>query len=120
MTFFLCLSLFAYGHTNGRGDPVARARTNVLLKAVYCEQLLQPKGPSALCVDLNADAANLQYLSKLLENSSWTDIGACASFRCGLDNVATCQAKPNASKTRNDYCFVNEYLRVCVDLQTFS
>ena len=79
--------------------------TNCILTAIRKEQRAQPPVPTCTMGDANADACDLPGLQKLLDNHTWFDVGANASWLCGINSEHTCQTATADDASRRDYFF---------------
>ena len=96
-----------YGWTNGRGNQLARERTDDMCKIIYYELQTHPGVPMLFTGDLNCSRELLPHLDLLINDLHWTDVGASAEMWGGVANENTCFFDENSVGTRNDYMIVN-------------
>ena len=69
-----------YGWTDGRGNQLARERTDNMCKIIYYESQTHPGVPMLLTGDLNCSRELLPHLDLLINDLHWTDVGANAEM----------------------------------------
>ena len=89
-----------YGWTNGRGNPLARDRTNNMCKIVFHEIQTHPAVPMLFTGDLNCDREQLVHVEQLLNEFHWTDLGASADMWVRTQTIVRREKQQCRNKTR--------------------
>ena len=103
-----CLVYVVYGHTNGDGCQEAAARTCNICETCLRDAELQDSGPVLLVGDLNASIGNIPSVKNVIDEGTYTDIGAIASKFGRMECENTCRATPLCKATRKDYVIANQ------------
>ena len=98
-----------YGYTGGHQKPKVARRTAMLIRAIITEIQEQPLGPIFICGDLNCDPADIRILQDMLDDKTFTDLGAVAHIWGKPKNEHTCITPNSKTPTRRDFIFANEW-----------
>jgi hypothetical protein len=96
-----------YCFTGGHGNKVQAHKTNLIFEAICQERKAQPRGPTCICGDLNAECQDIPLLQTLLDNEGWVDLGAKAQIWGQPPGEHTCITSNAKLPTRRDYVFVD-------------
>ena len=97
-----------YGWTGGHQDDWAANRTDGLMEVILDEvQLRSPSQPILLVGDFNCTPDRLPHLQALINDFSFVDFGAKASFWGGQDNQDTCFSHNTTAGSRSDFVLCN-------------
>ena len=97
-----------YGWTGGHQDDWAANRTDGLMEVILDEvQLRSQSQPILLVGDFNCTPDRLPHLQALINDFSFVDFGAKASFWGGQDNQDTCFSHNTTAGSRSDFVLCN-------------
>ena len=86
-------------------NPAHAAKTNQLFHAIQLEISAQPKGPTLIVGDVNADIDCIPVLHNLVTAGHFIDVGAHADAFGQAPNQPTCMARNSTKPTRRDFVF---------------
>ena len=87
-----------------RTQPTLQKNTH-LFHAILLEISAQPKGPTLIVGDVNADIESIPILRNLIEAGLFIDVGAHADAFGQVPNQPTCVARNSTQPSRRDFVF---------------